>query len=492
MSRPRSLPALATAAAIVLASRSAMATDCAYWSGNGPSVYNLQNGLTEAYAGYVDQAGLGGLRLDFRIDTETTWDQALFDQYDAFLAVAREHGLEVMGLIANEATTEGQASWNSGYEDGGADPGYGPYVQLFVDTAQTLFSRYGGQIKYWEIWNEPNACTTCDSDAGPTKAGGTYILPLVYSKMIAEVFVQAQSTITSDGLHLVAGGLFAQDIGGSFSPATDYAAEVYALGPWDWLQASYGRRYPWDAFGYHLYIDQGGATTSAHLTQYLEAIEQLEAQNSDTSPLWITEFGWRSPAYVTDAQQASNIDTALTLFESRSEVGRTFVFKVDDYDDYGIFDTSWNPKPAVATYQAHDTGCTHLPRQPLDAGTDAAADAGAKDAGAPEAGADASERRSDAGARRDATLDARALEAGGRDATGKTKDTGVEHVVDARVARTGDAERADAAAGGGASSGCGCHVAAMRRTPLTWPWLLAVLGFLRAWRAWCSRRPIDQ
>ena len=445
------LAASAAGASLLLANPAAMARDCATWSGNGPGVYNLQNGLTEQYAQAVDQAGLGGLRLGFRIDTQTTWDQALFDQYDAYLAVAREHGLDVMGIVLYESTTEGQASWNSGYDA----MGMSPYVQLFVDTAKTLFSRYGDQIKNWEIWNEPNAWTNASYATDPTNAGGTYILPLVYSKMFAEVFVQAQSTITSKGLHLVAGGLFAHDIGGSFSPATDYAAQVYQQGPWDWMQANYGRRYPWDAFGYHIYIDQGGATSSAHIQQYLDAIHTLQTQQSDSSPLWITEFGWQSPSPVSDAQQASNIDTALTLFESRADVGRTFVFKVDDYADWGIFDTGWTAKPAVAMYQAHDNGCTHLPKVALDAGVDGvAAEGGANDAGGHDGGgADTGVVATDASS--------------GSSSGGSGGETG-----DAAGA---DGMAGDGAAGGGSSSGCGCAIAGAENIPLAGLGPLAVL-----------------
>jgi hypothetical protein len=272
-------------------------------------------------------------------------------------------------------------------------------MQTFVDTAKLLMQRYGDRIKHWEIWNEPNAYTNGDYKTNPTAAGGTYILPQVYSKLLAETFIQANQTITSQGLHLVAGGLFAHDIGGGFSPATDYMQQVYDLGPWDYLEANYGRRYPWDAFGYHIYIDQGGATTSQHIGQYLDAIAALRAQYSDASPVWITEFGWQAPSVVSEAQQAANIDLALTTFESRSEIERTFVFKVDDYDDWGIFRGDFSKKPAAQTMIAHDMGCVHLPKVKADAGADASADA--------DADADAGARGdADAGARADANAGA--------------------------------------------------------------------------------------
>jgi len=377
MAKPPWLLAAGAGLSLLAATSPATARECPYWSGNGPGVYDGQNGLTESYAQHVDQAGLGGLRLGFRIDTQTSWDQALFDQYDAYLAVAKEHGLDVMAIVLYESTPPsagGQAQWNSGYDSSG----YSAYVQAFVDTAKTLMDRYGDQIKYWEIWNEPNAWTNPSYASDPTQAGGTYILPQVYAKMLTETFVQANATIEAKGLHLVTGGLFAHDIGGGFSPATDYAQQVYQDGPWDWMQANYGRRYPWDGFGYHIYIDQGGATTSAHILQYIDAIQQLKVQQSDYVPLWITEFGWQAPKNVSEQQQAANLDLALQTFESRGDVARTFVFKVDDYDDWGIFRGDWSAKPAVATYRMHDMGCTPIAPKPLpDGGSDAGGDGAA-------------------------------------------------------------------------------------------------------------------
>ncbi|HSQ66545.1 MAG TPA: glycosyl hydrolase [Polyangiaceae bacterium] len=368
------------ALATLLASRAASARECAYWSGNGPSVYNMTQGLSAAYASAIDSAGIGGFRMAFRIDTQASWSQALFDQYDALLAVAKAHNLEVLGIVLYESTPPsagGQAQWNSGYDSSGMNA----YVQAFVDTAKILMSRYGDQIKYWEIWNEPNAWTNPSYANDPTNAGGTYILPLVYAKMLAETYVQNRSILTSKGLHLVTGGLFAHDIGGSFSPATSYAQEVYSNGVWGWMQTNEGRRYPWDGFCYHLYIDQGSATSSSHILQYLDAIQQLKVQQSDSVPLWITEFGWQAPQNMSLSQQASNLDIALGAFESRGDVARTFVFKLDDYADWGIFNADWTPKPAVATYLAHDQGCTPTPAP--------SPDAGASDGGVVEAGSDA-------------------------------------------------------------------------------------------------------
>jgi hypothetical protein len=328
------------------------ASACAYYGGNGPSVYGGQNGLTEAYAAMADTAQLGALRLNFRLDGQASWNDALLRQYDAYVNVAREHGYDVLGLVANEALMGDQTVWNTGYDA----TGYSAYVQQYVDTVGLLMRRYGDTIKNWEIWNEPNAWSNPGYANDPAHAGGTYILPQVYSKILAETYLQNRATLAAKGLHLVTGGLFAHDIGGSFSPATDYFGQLLGQGVWDWMQANAGRRFPWDGAGYHVYIDQSGWTSRDHVMQYIDAMQGLKVQYSDSTPLWITEFGWQSWSVPEDVQ-AGNIDLALQTFESRGDVARTFVFKIDDYDSWGIFHDYGGPKPAVGVYQAHTTSC---------------------------------------------------------------------------------------------------------------------------------------
>jgi hypothetical protein len=345
----------------------ALLVDCSHWGGNGAGVYNLSNALSEQYATAIDQAGPGALRFGFRIDTQQTWNDALYAQYDALVEKAREHGIDLLAIVLYESTTLGQTDWNN--DPGGT--GMNAYVQTFVDTIKPLMARYGDTIKHWEIWNEPNCWSNSNYANDPQHAGCYYILPRVYSKLLAETFVQAHDVITQKNLHLVTGGLFAHDIGGGFSPATDYMTEVYQQGPWDWMQQHYGRRYPWDAFGYHIYIDQGGATNAAHIRQYLDAIAQLRQQYGDATPIWMTEFGWPS-SDVGEAGQASNLDIALGVFESRSDIERTFFFKVDDYAHFGIYRGDWSAKPAVGVLQSHTASCVRAPRLP---------DAGATDAG---------------------------------------------------------------------------------------------------------------
>jgi len=104
----------------------------------------------------------------------------------------------------------------------------------------------------------------------------------------------------------------------------------------------------------------------------------------------MTEFGW-STSNMNEATQAANLDTALTLFESRAEVGRTFMFKVENYDGWGLFRSDWTRKPAVDVYRNHVVGCTgrFVPPDAGSPGLDAASPG--LDAAAVAASADAAD-----------------------------------------------------------------------------------------------------
>src|SRR5437773_172196 len=90
----------------------ALLVDCSHWGGNGAGVYNLSNALSEPYATAIDGAGPGALRFGFRIDTQQLWNAALLAQYDALVEKAREHGIDLLGIVLYESTTLGQADWN--------------------------------------------------------------------------------------------------------------------------------------------------------------------------------------------------------------------------------------------------------------------------------------------------------------------------------------------------------------------------------------------
>jgi MYXO-CTERM domain-containing protein len=68
---------------------------------------------------------------------------------------------------------------------------------------------------------------------------------------------------------------------------------------------------------------------------------------------------------VSEAVQATNIDTSLSVYEARGEIARLFVFRVNEWENWGVFRSDWTRKPAVDTLWAHENGCTRSPLPPL-------------------------------------------------------------------------------------------------------------------------------
>lgn len=347
--------AVAAALGLFVSGAPVEARECRYYGTNGPSVYGGHEGFDARFQTILDDVGFGSMRVGFRIDTAQSWTPALLAQYDAIVEKARARGVEIMGLVLYESLRGGQADWNG--------PGSAAYVQRFVDVTKILFSRYGDTIKNWEIWNEPNSCNSdylsvCLSD--PQHAGVYFIKPDVFSKILAETWIQNRATIAKESLHLVMGGLYAHDVDGGHYAATDYMTQVYQQGPWDYLKANYGRRYPWDAFGFHIYTTLSASMPAATISDYLDRIAAVRRTFGDASPIWMTEFGWRSDM-VGEALQSQNLTTEMGVLESRADVGRTFVFRATEYQTWGLFRADGTPKPSAAAFRARAAGCTVPP-----------------------------------------------------------------------------------------------------------------------------------
>src|SRR5207245_2912141 len=70
-----------------------------------------------------------------------------------------------------------------------------------------------------------------------------------------------------------------------------------------------GQTVPWpfDAAGQHLYLDQGGATSGNHLSQYLDNLEVvLQRYGGAPHAITVTEAAWSTTAVSQDVQ-ASNL-----------------------------------------------------------------------------------------------------------------------------------------------------------------------------------------
>jgi hypothetical protein len=114
----------------------------------------------------------------------------------------------------------------------------------------------------------------------------------------------------------------------------------------------------------HLYLDQGGATSSAKISAFLKDIRQAYVSAGGVGAArrtQVTEFGWHTtgdweePGSGLDpAIQAANLRTAYTVFRQDAGVARAYWFRTQDlpWDAYGLVTWTADPTPDGAGRKA--------------------------------------------------------------------------------------------------------------------------------------------
>ncbi len=328
----------------------------------GAPIWNGNILLNDALAADIASSGCRFVRVNFRIDGNATWTPQHLAKYDQIVASAKAYNLEILGLVAYEAVAAGQADWNENYNSGGMNP----FVNTFADTAWLLIDRYKDDIKLWEVWNEPS-CWSVPPSSNPLNPGCFYIWPANYANVLAQTYLRCVQNgganyLQNNGIAFVTGGLFAHDIGGSFSTASDYMNAVYQQSAvWNAFEAQTGRRYPWDYFGYHFYLNQGEPVSTSELNAYFSNIRFWKDVYNDDTPFMVTEFGWNT-ASVSTQLQASNLTATYNWMRTQTDITSAMWYQWNNggNGDWGLTFSLGNPKPSYFAF-AEQCGITLPP-----------------------------------------------------------------------------------------------------------------------------------
>jgi hypothetical protein len=356
---------------------------------------------------YMQQAGAGVLRLNFRLnECFRDWTSASCSTADGATALAvydqvvnaaiNTYHLQVVGLVSNEAWKATPVDWTANNAENTRGTGDNPFIRAFASNAAgALAQHYAGRVSTWEVWNEPNAWTSNPSPG--VFAGSSFVYPSNFAWLLKRSYAAIKAAQPGTTSTVISGGLFGHDLGGatvtavapsgarqtvikrgtlpsaaprastvacssSVSSGADYLCHTYLMG-----QSKAGWRagaYPLDRIGQHLYIDQGGLTSAAKVTSYLQDVRNayLAFEGSATpKKTEVTEFGWvADPTSTTSTRdasnQAQNVRTAYTTFRSTSYVSRADYFVAQDVPEggvfYGLVQGDGTTKPAFAAYQA--------------------------------------------------------------------------------------------------------------------------------------------
>lgn len=290
----------------------------------------------------MKEAGAGWVRINFRLGScYNDWvtlgcnGKTALEQYTSLVNSVSDQGLKVLGLLSNESQQGGQSSWQENNAENTAGNGDNAYIQAYAQTAVSLAQNLQGKVETWELWNEPNCWSSNPSPGVYTEC--SYIYPSNFAWMLKRVYEGVKTagiTVT-----LLSGGLLGHDIGGSFSPGSDYLTNTYNQGiakaDWEVFKQTYGT-YPLDQIGYHLYIDQGGTTSSFKVQNYLNDIRNayVAFEGAATGKkIAVTEFGWTTVS-LSERTQANNLKTAYMTFKNTSYVLNGYWFKIQDENEF--------------------------------------------------------------------------------------------------------------------------------------------------------------
>jgi hypothetical protein len=191
----------------------------------------------------------------------------------------------------------------------------------------------------------------------------------VYSTLLTRTYQVLKAL--DPACHVLTGGVFGHNIGDVLSPTNSGAAyfdavcaQLRARG------AGAGSPWPFDAAGQHLYLDQGGAVDSRHVSQYLDYLELvLEKYPGAPHTITVTEAGWQTST-VSPQEQATNLKALYQACAAHTFVDATLWFELSDNPaanlSFGLCTAATAnppqaPKPAYTTYQQLQLAGVALP-----------------------------------------------------------------------------------------------------------------------------------
>lgn len=275
-------------------------------------------------------AGIGWTREEFSWDRiEPSPGVFQWDETDAAVSVAEQHGLKVLGLIAYSAR------WARIDPNQTTSPPRDP--EQYARFVAAVVSRYKGRVSHWELWNEPDSPVFW-----PPKPNAAAYATLLSAAYRAAKTADPSSTILNAGLL----------IGMNHRGYWDYLDQ--------WAQAGGSRSV--DAFAWHAYCDPQSPEQGGYPSIQRELRRRLDAAGLGKTSLWLTEQGWATIANynksVSFEDQAAYVVRAHVLALSEPNVATFFWFlfrdggnrESDPEQSFGILHPDGSPKPAFCMY----------------------------------------------------------------------------------------------------------------------------------------------
>jgi hypothetical protein len=225
---------------------------------------------------------------------------------------------------------------------------FAPDAERFASWAAQTVARYRHQIRYWQIWNEPDNALFWRPSPDPVAYARLVILT---SRAIKQV--DPDAVIVAAGIN-------------PFNMA--FLQRATEAGIWPAI----------DIVAIHPYVNPNAPVYSG-LGQSVHYLDGLQARYG-RRPIWVTELGWasgqgdRDPASATPTQQAQYLTQSIPmLWQVGVEVVFWYAFKDEAHNPYGLIawgrgsDDMQPQKPAFTAFaqlqsqHMHQSPLTELP-----------------------------------------------------------------------------------------------------------------------------------
>ncbi|MDD5477625.1 MAG: family 1 glycosylhydrolase [Candidatus Omnitrophica bacterium] len=120
-----------------------------HWNHSWNSYKYPGNRDLEKTISLMQEAGVGWVRLDFLWgDIEAQEGKFDFSKYDNVVKLLKGKGIHILGILHYSTSWASSCGeWNCPPKDN----------KIFVNYANKVIQRYKDQVKYWEVWNEPDS-----------------------------------------------------------------------------------------------------------------------------------------------------------------------------------------------------------------------------------------------------------------------------------------------------------------------------------------------
>lgn len=317
----------------------------------------------------IADTGAGWVRLNFvlgpwnrpsdkRLFQNHTWEGA----YRAIVSGLREKGLNIYGLISNEAVASGlDDRFRSPPGDQATDPWLDEYVGNFV----AVVRMFRQDVQVFESFNEPDDWHGAKPDWPEERRN--WVNPAWFAIMLQRIHETVRGDSDTRHVKLISGPLQGLEINGNAAAA--YLRKTYAWGKahqgWD----RPGGAFPYDGVGYHLYFREGFNTNWPEQERNVREMyhdftrgmmQVIQEEEHRPKRLYISEIGWHS--HEDPGFQARNLSLGLNLVAEDPNVNLAFWFCTQDFGSnggrkwYGLYRpgelTPANRKQAFSAFKA--------------------------------------------------------------------------------------------------------------------------------------------